>query len=1427
MNFIIVLELIVMARPSYNLTSHEFAQQISEHGQSNSPCIWQISKNFAQIDVYSGKKPYVALTLEQAWNGGYGITLIVSKHKETITISKTVLVQISGKNTTQRKRIIFRGGSENSGEEENIIRIDSASTGDIIVQNIETREWNGGLIRCDGGKSVALREDVFIGGGIIVLNTDQILDIQSNYEFIGDGMNVPIDQFVTVMNGFVNIINSPFKKGFANDANNNPSLTATTQITNQDFGSNGRKAITVTGSSNRYEIINCTFTNCKNNNLDAGALHLTLTNGGQFLVLNTTFTNCEPTQGSGGAIFAQIQSGSTLTIGNACKFIECKCGYYGGAVLAQINGSNSQLIIEDQILFEKCQGRYCGGLFINTVIGSATINGNCLFKECESRDECGGGLQIYLQPETEVQIKGEIIFENCKCLYNNGGGAFVALQSNSQLQINRMTFINCFSLSGGGLCIYKTGIGYKLDIQDEIIFNNCSATNNGGGIYAEILNGYVIMNGLKIIDCQSAEGAGIYSIIKSSGTLTINGQSLIQNCTSKTRTGGGIYIQIYDSASQCIISGQLDIKDCSSKTTGGGLQTDIRLGEITVSGIYIDNCQSNSGGSGLNSSLISGGKLTIKDQSVFTNCRSISGSGGGMYSYIDNGKLSLDDVSLSYCSCSQPYNGGALYIALFSTYSNISITNSSFKYCQTNSSSSQKYGWGGAIFILIDYDESHQISTRFNLTQNVFEGNLAAGMGQNIHIQSPNVLETGLQISQDSLLTVNGSSDLYTSPSYAYDYMGIDNSVNSNDPGTNSYDKHRSLFMMSSFQIIPNPSYIDANNGLDNLQYCGEIEFSCKQISYAINRGSGLPTNANYVLIILSDSTSDSNLQINIPTINWNYITIQSDGYTEVSQINANPKYQIPTSSQSNSLFTITANGHLDLIGVQFNNLNPTSLNPLFSVQSPNNDQIPILSINSCEFKQDPTQYPDNSISHCLIFINGGKLTISKSIIKDYQLSDEKSSIMIYSDISSTSEVYRMNQIDIINSTFENIKQVEGSGSGTCINAELNAGSIMNISQSCTFTNCISRTTGGAIQIIQSGGHIKLNEVIIKGCKGTNGGAIYIDIDFASHFEFIIIDTQILECTAKANTSSTSPSGFGGGIFLIGSGDYDPLTENLDFRGMKIYNNSADNGGQSLYLFMSKLAQLCQYSIAGEYVKGNYSDITSYLCELQGVPINFSAFYSSTIAQIKQQQYYLESYWNLNVNQNKFICPFPLIDCTNLIDKTKLQCECITDDPRTSICPHQIDCTDITGKTKLECPCKDNNDTRQECKKDQDDEQQDDQDDKKEEKELDIVDEDDEDPNKKFKSSATTFVVIMNVQIAVQVVLVDVLIAVQVVLVDVLIAVQVVLVDVLIAVQVVLVDVLITVQAVLNNVLIAVQVVLVDVLIAVQVAQKVVAKVVR
>ncbi|KAA6361026.1 MAG: hypothetical protein EZS28_043447, partial [Streblomastix strix] len=219
MRYLLILALIATACSYDQLEIHKFSQDISELIQSNSPCIWQISKSYASIDVQSGKVPNISLALEQQCNEGYEITLIDAEHIETITISKTVLVQISGQNTTSGKRMIIGGGSENSGEGEYIIRTDSTSTGDIIVQNIEMREWNGGLIRCDGGKSVTLRDSLFNGGGSIVHNTDGILNIQSD-EFIGEWIHVPIDPFIFATKGSINIYNSLFKKGsFKGDRN--------------------------------------------------------------------------------------------------------------------------------------------------------------------------------------------------------------------------------------------------------------------------------------------------------------------------------------------------------------------------------------------------------------------------------------------------------------------------------------------------------------------------------------------------------------------------------------------------------------------------------------------------------------------------------------------------------------------------------------------------------------------------------------------------------------------------------------------------------------------------------------------------------------------------------------------------------------------------------------------------------------------------------------------------------------------------------------------------------------------------------------------------------------------------------------------------------------------------------------------------------
>ncbi|KAA6375243.1 MAG: hypothetical protein EZS28_029230, partial [Streblomastix strix] len=142
--------------------------------------------------------------------------------------------------------------------------------------------------------------------------------------------------------------------------------------------------------------------------------------------------------------------------------------------------------------------------------------------------------------------------------------------------------------------------------------------------------------------------------------------------------------------------------------------------------------------------------------------------------------------------------------------------------------------------------------------------------------------------------------------------------------------------------------------------------------------------------------------------------------------------------------------------------------------------------------------------------------------------------------------------------------------------------------------NCNSQRSGGGIYaIIESGSQLTLDnlcEFYQCECHG-NGGGIYIMIDSTTQSSFIIKDALIHECKSITNTSqSYSQTGFGGGMFLGGSGDYDPSTKLIDLRGMKIYNNSADIYGQSLYIVMRQVIEFCQYGTQGEYVKGNYSD---------------------------------------------------------------------------------------------------------------------------------------------------------------------------------------------------------------------------------------------
>jgi hypothetical protein len=71
-----------------------------------------------------------------------------------------------------------------------------------------------------------------------------------------------------------------------------------------------------------------------------------------------------------------------------------------------------------------------------------------------------------------------------------------------------------------------------------------------------------------------------------------------------------------------------------------------------------------------------------------------------------------------------------------------------------------------------------------------------------------------------------------------------------------------------------------------------------------------------------------------------------------------------------------------------------------------------------------------------------------------------------------------------------------------------------------------------------------------------------VDIDYTTQSTFEIKDAVIHDCKAIADSANLlPPSGFGGGIFLVTQGNYNPNLNVLDLSGMKFNHNTASNGG--------------------------------------------------------------------------------------------------------------------------------------------------------------------------------------------------------------------------------------------------------------------------
>ncbi|KAA6389547.1 MAG: hypothetical protein EZS28_014925 [Streblomastix strix] len=265
------------------------------------------------------------------------------------------------------------------------------------------------------------------------------------------------------------------------------------------------------------------------------------------------------------------------------------------------------------------------------------------------------------------------------------------------------------------------------------------------------------------------------------------------------------------------------------------------------------------------------------------------------------------------------------------------------------------------------------------------------------------------------------------------------------------------------------------------------------------------------------------------------------------------------------------------------------------------------------------------SFTRCECTGYGGGIYFSIQGNAEIQLTGEMEFIDCIGNYGGGLSIYSSQIISVISSSiiFQNCTGTSGGGMYMFLS---NIETEIQINGELSFDNCSGTNSGGGLYLEISRSQLSFeNKCEFLKCKSGNGGAMYLSINFELQSSFEINDILIQDCKALINTDyQYSQSGFGGGIFIAGTGVYDVSSKMLDFSKMKIYGNTADKAGQSLYVTMPNVIEWCRTGTSGEYVKGNYSDITSDESELEGIPVGYINFYFLTQVDIIKDQRPLE-----------------------------------------------------------------------------------------------------------------------------------------------------------------------------------------------------------
>ena len=289
------------------------------------------------------------------------------------------------------------------------------------------------------------------------------------------------------------------------------------------------------------------------------------------------------------------------------------------------------------------------------------VNKPSSFQNCSAKR--GGGMNVYQRGCTIAGTESNrVSFANCVAQGDNGGGiAFYDDGGSGSDKISYATFTGCTTnKSGGAICTRQQSSEIS-----NVTITDCKATESGGGIMlgttGTLTN--VTINGHYLLQSQTEDNAKDGGAIRiGGGTLTLKGEVLIQNCTA-TNGGGGISA---NTANIKMTEGTPSITGCTAPVggaiylNGGTSETQISTGTIT------SNTATGWGGGAIR---MEGGATAKVSGGVFISGNRVTGNNaernGGAIS-IKKGTMTIAGGTISNNSVEtsgKPSYGGAIHVS--------------------------------------------------------------------------------------------------------------------------------------------------------------------------------------------------------------------------------------------------------------------------------------------------------------------------------------------------------------------------------------------------------------------------------------------------------------------------------------------------------------------------------------------------------------------------------------------------------------------------------------------------------------------------------------------------------------------------------------------------------------------------------------------